>query len=190
LALCNNFDKFATFTFDPKKHDAYDARECKRIMIQWLNNTQKACGAFRYLIVAEPTSDGKTHFHALLGGFTGKYHATNKRGTGDRARQCYKVDSWERSNGFADMEDIQDTQRLVNYIVKYLAKDINNTLVGKNERRYWASKNLNRPKIEHHATLESLREKSELDFDKTSEYENDHCFITTIPINVLQYIQY
>lgn len=181
IADCNDFDKFATFTIDPKKHNAYDIEYCKKKMIFWLNNQQKLHGSFNYLMVMELMKDGKVHFHALLGGFKGKYHATNIRGKGAQARQCYKIDAWEKNYGFADMEDIEDKNRLVNYIMKYISKDVDASIQGKNSKRYFASKNLNRPrKIYGHALADY--EKSRLyDVDKAETWENDFVEITTIP---------
>lgn len=75
LVDCNDFDKLITFTFDPKKHPlCKDYEYAKKIIIKWLKNQQLTHGAFRYVLIPERQSSGNIHFHALLGGFTGKYH--------------------------------------------------------------------------------------------------------------------
>lgn len=175
LTACNDFDKFATFTFDPKKHDAYNHPEMKLLMQRWLSNQKRLYGDFRYIIVSEPMKDGKIHFHALLGGFNGKYHKTKTVVRNKTTIQRYKIDSWEKNNGFADMEDIQDKQRLTNYIVKYITKDIEH--VETDKKRYWASRNLLKPVVTDNG---EMPEPTYLNLNKTSHWENEHCEIITV----------
>lgn len=180
LTDCNDFDKFATFTFDPSKHDAYNYTECKRKMTKWLNKQQERHGKFRYIIVSELMKDGKIHFHALLGDFTGKYHKTRSRGSKNTLRQCYKIDSWEKNYGFADMEDISDKSRIANYIGKYISKDFNEK--APNEKRYWASQALNTPIVRYDDELAKLIKQNSVELANLTHYENDHCEIVTLPL--------
>lgn len=181
LTDCNDFDKFATFTFDPAKHDAYNYAECQRKMSKWLNKQQERYGKFRYIIVSELMKDGKIHFHALLGDFTGKYHATRTRGTGKTVRQCYKIDSWEKNYGFADMEDISEKSRIANYIGKYISKDFNEK--APHQKRYWASQGLNTPVVRYDDELAKLIAQNSVEVAKLKHYENDYCEIVTLPLN-------
>lgn len=176
---CNDFDKFATFTFDPNRHNAYDYAECQRKLTKWLNSQQERHGKFRYLIVSELMKDGKIHFHALFGGLTAKYHKTRYRGSGKLRRQCYKIDSWERNYGFADMEDISSKDRVANYIGKYITKDFNEK--APNQKRYWSSKGLNTPIVHYDTELLPLIQEHSPDLNKITKYENDHCEIVTLP---------
>lgn len=187
IAEMNVFDHFATFTFDPSRHDAYDIAYTDRKMMNWLNNVQKKHGAFNYLMVSERMKDGKVHYHALLGGFTGKYHATGKYST-HLGKKCarFKIDSWEKSNGFADMEEMGDKKRTAAYLVKYISKEyMIPSLLVKNRKRYWASKSLKRPTQSYHDTIDSLAAENQLDLASATEFENDFCKITTIPRKVL-----
>lgn len=180
IVLCNDFDKFATFTFDPKKHPkANDLNYAKSKMIKWLGNQQALYGSFRYLMVYEYQKNGNLHFHALLGGFTGKYHRTNMRGNAEQKRQCYKVDSWENSYGFADMEDISDKQRIALYIGKYITKDIDSTLHVKGSKRYFSSKGLRRPPKTYGQTIEEIMYTGEYASTPVDKYENDYVEVTT-----------
>lgn len=180
LTDCNSFDKFATFTFDPARHDPYDYPACQRKMTKWLGKQQERHGKFRYIIVSELMKDGKLHFHALLGDFTGKYHKTRTRGSKNTLRQCYKIDAWERNYGFADMEDISDKNRIANYIGKYITKDF--TDKAPQQKRYWASKGLKTPTIRYDDELHQLISANPVDVGNLSHYENDHCEITTFPL--------
>jgi hypothetical protein len=194
LAECNEFDKFATFTFDPKKHPlCKDYEYAKKIIIKWLKNQQLTHGSFRYILVPERQSSGNIHFHALLGGFTGKYYKTNIRNKGRKdERQCYKIKSWETRYGFADMEDISYKQRAANYIAKYINKDMTRThtpesegmdkhtqIIQKNGKRYFSSKGLNKPTRKYNEHLDHVISENNLDMETKDEFENDFAIITT-----------
>ena len=178
-AKCNDFDKFATLTFDPKKHDAWNYDYCRKKVIAWLSNQQASHGAFRYLMVQEPMKDGKLHFHVLLGGFTGKYHPTGAH-VMRKGKKClrYKIDSWEKNYGFGDMEDIGNQDAALAYIMKYVKKELENeTIIEKNKRRYWASKNLAKPSVSPDLTFGeafTLAKSKGIDAKKGMEsYENE-----------------
>lgn len=201
---CNDFDKFATFTFDPKKHPrCNDYEYAKNKIINWLRNQQALHGSFRYLLVPERQKNGNLHFHALLGGYTGKYHATNMRGKGENQRQCYKIASWEASNGFADMEDIGNKAAVARYIGKYITKEMHplpltgertpspdisptcvidgsTSIVQKYGKRYFSSKGLNKPKKYYNDNLLQTLKKHNLNLKTAKTWSNDFVDITTI----------
>src|SRR5690606_10827465 len=68
-ALCNDFDLFVTFTFDPRKVNRYDMAATYVKMQSWLARHQRKQlekqDTFRYIIVPEKHKDGAIHFHAL-----------------------------------------------------------------------------------------------------------------------------
>ena len=180
---CNEFDLFATFTFDPKKHpECANWDYSKKKIIQWLNKQQARHGAFRYLLVPERQKNGNLHFHALLGGFTGKIKATNIRGTGEFQRQCYKIISWEKSNGFADAEQISNKQAIGRYIGKYLQKNITpeELITQKNGKRYFSSKGLKKPIKQYNLSYQDIQEKYIFNPAQTYYYENDYMKIQQI----------
>lgn len=197
---CNDFDKFATFTFDPKKHPlCKDYEYAKKIISKWLKNQQLTHGAFRYILVPERQFNGNIHFHALLGGFTGQYYPTNQRGNAQNTRQCYKIKSWESRYGFADMEDIGNKQATGRYIGKYITKDMTRTpytayssisdpttigkdteIVKKYQKRYFSSQNLKKPTKEYNHQLKTLVSLHNLDEKTQNRYENDYVIITTL----------
>lgn len=176
LAQCNDFDKFATLTFDPKKHPrCREVEYTDKKIIHWLNNQQKRYGAFRYIVAKEPMKDGKIHYHMVLGGFTGHYHKTNIRKNG---RQAYKIDSWEKSNGFADMEDIGNKEASIMYLMKYLQKELSSSIHVKGSRRYFASKGLRRPEKTYGIEEDQIASKFRTDKAPSDEFENDYVQIS------------
>jgi hypothetical protein len=173
---CNTFDKWATFTFDPKKHPQCNERDyAKKKVIQFFNSQQRLHGSFNYVILMETQKNGNYHAHALLGGFTGKFHATIIKGVGVAKRQCYKIDAWETSNGLTDMEDIIDKTKVANYVGKYIQKELlNSSLIVKGAKRYYASRGLARPPKKYNESQDQFDGLEVID-----HYENDYVEETT-----------
>lgn len=179
IVACNDFDMYATWTFDPKKHPRCNEREyATKKMTVWLANQQRKYGHFDYILVAELQKSGNYHFHALLGGFTGKYHQIRTFKMKGKTLNAYKIDSWEKNNGFADMSDVYDKNAIGSYVAKYITKDLNE--IDENKRRYWSSKNLKKPIVRYNETSENTGIRH-LDFTNSNTFENEFCQIITIP---------
>lgn len=141
IVLCNNFDLFCTFTFDPKKVDRNDPEKCKKVMAKWLNRQQTTHGKFDYIIVPEWHKKGTAlHFHALLKNYNGKLSpATTKT---KQQRPIYNIKSYR--SGFSTAVPIDNTPKVSSYIKKYITKDMP---MFQNKKRYWCSTGLIRPII-------------------------------------------
>lgn len=157
--LCNDFDHFATFTFDQKKigsKNRYSFLYCANKLSEWLRTEQqhhkrKYSTGFRYLIVPEQHKDGAWHFHAIIGGYLGptpdflskknSYLLTRERKQSSlRTRKFIQRYALGRN----EIQPIKDKNRLSNYIKKYITKSLI-SLPGK--KRYWCSRNLQKPRI-------------------------------------------
>lgn len=138
---CNDFDMFVTFTFDPEKVNRYNMTHCFSQMQKWLWSQQrKHDGELRYIIVPEHHKDGAIHFHALMGGLKHQLKKTNviSRKSGKRV---YNLTQF--TYGFTNVQRLDDDkQKTTAYICKYIGKEFDNVV---NRRRYWASKNLEKP---------------------------------------------
>jgi len=145
LLLCNDFDMFVTITFSPDKHDRYDISHCKKVMSKWLANQREAHGRFRYVIVPEHHKDGALHFHAVFGGYPKSLlkRAVSAK-TGKKMGNIYNLKSFR--GGFTKVEMIKSKQRVSSYIRKYITKDM---VTFDGSKRYWASKDLQRPKYSY-----------------------------------------
>lgn len=138
LVICNDFQLFCTFTFDPKKYDRYNLNRCKSVMSMWLHRQRMHSPDLRYLIVPELHKDGAIHFHALISGFRGRLKDSGKRQNG---RVVYNMTGYRA--GFTTAVPIDHNKLAVsNYIKKYITKDMP-LLYGR--KRYWISQNLIRP---------------------------------------------
>lgn len=157
--LCNDFDHFATFTFDPKKigeKNRYDFLYCANELSEWLRTEQqhhkrKYNTGFRYLIVPEQHKDGAWHFHAIIGGYLGStpnFQSKQNSYLLNRERKQNSLRSRKFIQRYAlgrnEIQPIKDKNRLSNYIKKYITKSLI-SLPGK--KRYWCSRNLQKPQI-------------------------------------------
>ena len=138
LVICNNFEYFCTFTFNPKKINRYDMSKCKYVMSMWLHRQRLHSPDMKYLIVPELHKDGAIHFHALISNFNGRLKDSGKKQNG---RTVYNMTGYRA--GFTTAVPIDHNKLAVsNYIKKYITKDMP-LIYGR--KRYWISQNLIRP---------------------------------------------
>lgn len=135
--MCNDFDYFVTFTFDPKKVNRYDPLVCYLKMQSWLHRQSRKYDNFKYIIVPEFHKDGAIHFHAPIAGYEGAMKKTNVIHEGKRV---FNVTGFRF--GFTTATKVDDRQKASAYLTKYITKDMQ--LVN-NKKRYWSSRNLIKP---------------------------------------------
>ena len=165
-ALSNDFEYFVTFTFNPKKIDRYSIDETFNTMKYWLNRQKKHSPDFAYVIVPEFHKDGAIHFHALIRAYNGDMKPTQVFQNGKRV---YNVTGF--TSGFTNAQKMDDNQeKTAGYITKYITKDTINRF---NKRRYWASKNLQKP-VKHYGSLESLNISQYIIDDNMAFHSDDH----------------
>lgn len=165
-ALSNDFEYFVTFTFNPKKIDRYSIDETFNTMKYWLNRQKKHSPDFAYVIVPEFHKDGAIHFHALIRAYNGDMKPTKIFQNGKRV---YNVTGF--TSGFTNAQKMDDNQeKTAGYITKYITKDTINRF---NKRRYWASKNLQKP-VKHYKSLEALNLSQYLIDDNIAYHSEDY----------------
>jgi len=143
--LANHFDLFCTFTFDPKLVDSFNVDLAKAKMSKWLNNSKRVSPDLKYLIVAELHKSGRVHFHALFKNYLSPLTKTKKQ---KNNRTIYNISGWKW--GFSTAIKIDNIEKVSTYIQKYVTKDM--LKVG-NKKRYWASKNLNKPSVDYNVNM-------------------------------------
>lgn len=138
LVLCNDFELFCTFTFDPDKVNRFSYLACLATMSKWLHNQKDKSPNFMYLVVPEQHKNGAWHFHALISHYNGTLRdSKHKTGTG---RRVYNVTSFR--SGFSTAVRIDSRESVANYVTKYITKDFIRYF---NHRRFICSQNLKRP---------------------------------------------
>lgn len=164
LVLCNEFDWFCTFTFDPKKYDRYNFNLLKLVMIKWIKNQMASHSPnLKYLVVPELHKNGAIHFHALLKNFNGRTKLSSKKSKGNY--KIYNLTGFRA--GFTTASPLDDNKIAVaEYISKYITKEII-TIFNKN--RYFCSQNLERPK-KYHNKIFNFKKLKNLELYADSDY--------------------
>ena len=167
LCRANNWEYFLTLTFAPDKVDRYDYSECSKKLSQWLKDFKKLyCNDLKYVVVPEQHKDGAWHFHALVSNLNIKLKESGL--TDKKGNEVYNLPYYHY--GFTTATEVKDTNKASNYILKYITKDLCSVTRGK--KRYWASKNLDKPII--HTEFVQEKEKSELLSDLQSTYKKTY----------------
>lgn len=151
IARSNSWDYFFTLTFNPQVIDSYSYTECAKKLSVWFNNMRKSCPDMVYLVVPEQHKSGRWHFHGLFANVdnmdfidTGKY---------SKGKKIYNVGNYKF--GFSTATHIDDVEKTVSYISKYITKELCDVTKGK--KRYWCSRNVKTPVIKTACMGLSLR---------------------------------
>ena len=163
LALCNNFELFATFTF---RDNRFNDEVSRNKMIGWLKRQRKLDKSFQYLIISElhkkceecvqlrakicdhDDRPKALHYHALIGGYGGDIvRAINPKTSKPLVKGWRKVYDFPNFTlGNSEVYFIGDTEedriRSSFYLLKYVKKDMTTF---KGRKRYWASRGLSKP---------------------------------------------
>lgn len=141
IARCDAWEWFVTFTFNGEKVARYDYGACTKKLSYWLNNMRKQFPDMKYIVVPEQHEDGAFHFHGLfknVDGFDFSGHFDKK------GRKVYNWISYKW--GWTTATMIDDYRKASAYLCKYITKELCSVTEGK--KRYWASRNVNRPIVE------------------------------------------
>lgn len=153
ICKCNDFSFFVTLTFDGNKIDRMNDSATKRKYSQWANDVKKQFPNMYYVTVPEYHKKGGLHFHILIGGITlDELKATpalNKRGKQihKKGKAIWNIGAWKK--GFSTLSIIGNGEATKHYICKYITKQHADDRFF-NKRRYYVSRNIERPEIEKH----------------------------------------
>lgn len=113
LALCNNFEYFATLTINSSSCDRFSLTECQHKLRNKLERLKRLNKNFAYIFITERHKNGAYHFHGLVKGIDNFY--TNYNG--------YLSNKIFDQLGFNSFSKIRDYTKTCNYILKYITKD-------------------------------------------------------------------
>ena len=164
ISRSNTWEWFFTMTFDGSKVNRYNYDDCVRKMSQWLKDTRKLYAPdMKYLVVPERHKDGAYHFHGLF------YDIGNiplvDSGVRQNRRKIYNLPTFKY--GFTTVSKVGDSGKASNYVCKYITKELCQVTTGK--KRYWCSRNINRPEVTTLTVEGSLLDKLEK-FDGHIDY--------------------
>ena len=138
MVLCNDFELFCTFTFDPNKVDRFNLTRCWGVMSRWLHHQRDLSPDMKYLIIPEMHKSGAWHFHGLISGYKSTLKPSSH--SSPYGRQIFNITSFR--SGFTTAVKIDDKEAVSNYVQKYITKDFVKKF---NQRRFFCSRNLIRP---------------------------------------------
>ena len=161
IALCNEFEWFVTLTFNPEVVDSFDYELTSKKVSKWLNNVRTSFATdMKYLMVAEQHKTGRFHFHGLFAN-TGSIEFVDSgtmshpkvkrpRRVSKKLQGKYLLDGWSivynmpnYKFGWSTATKVKNSQAVSYYLAKYITKDL--CQVSQNKKRYWASRNLEKP---------------------------------------------
>lgn len=141
LVLCNPWDYWCTFTIDKAKYDRYNLKGYVKALGKFLNNYNRYCGAeekVNYLLIPEMHKDGAWHMHGFIKGIRSQDIYKNRHG-------YLSWKQYEERFGFISMKLISGEnaiEKLSSYMLKYMTKDISNTIKELGAHSYYCSKGL------------------------------------------------
>ena len=188
----NVWKSFITLTF---KNNLKDIDVANKRLHYFFTKIRRVKKDFVYLCIPEFQKRGAVHYHlltniacdSLIIPKKEKKHLYNPNTKQYKDLEYYDIKFW--LDGFSSAEPIiNDPEKIVGYISKYMTKDIDNRLFG--YRRYFYSKNLNKP-IEKYIDINN---KKELDFlikkihGKNLLYQNEYVDKFDNPISFHEYL--
>ncbi len=157
LTRANEWSHFVTLTFNSKV-DRYDFQSCTDALKTFLDWIRRDNPDMKYVVVPELHGDGAFHFHGLFSDIPnvemvnsgrysyGKYVFKAENIPSNLIGKCRLIYNMGKYNyGYSDIQIVEDTKKAANYITKYITKEL--AVVTKGKKRYWSSRNLNKPKV-------------------------------------------
>lgn len=184
INLAFNYDKweyFITLTFDFRKVGEYSHEKAIELLVKWINNQKHQNKNMRYLLVPEFHKSGRLHFHGLVADVPKwKFEKSINPNTGKPIKQnglqIYNLTNYKL--GFTTISKIQDQEKVSNYISKYATKEL---ITLKNKKRYWYSRNLEKPKTEYLYIEENLSDYyKDCDISYNNVFNKENCSIEII----------
>lgn len=144
ICKSNEWEYFITLTFSKEKVDRYNYESVSQAMIKWLHSIKNSCSPdLRYIIVPELHKDGAFHFHGLISNIGTMKMIDSKKRTKDNDI-IYNIKNYKL--GFTTATKVKENNKVCTYITKYITKELCTTT--ENKKRYWSSKNLDKPEVE------------------------------------------
>jgi len=181
LALCNDWEFYATLTLNSEYHDRYSLETFRKKLTKWLNNyNSKHKTNIKYLLSLERHKDDAYHAHGFFMGIPSehlkKFIAKDKlpmklKKLIQAGHEIYNWTAYANAFGYTTLEPIRSKEGVAVYITKYITKTIDSPAVGLNNHLYYCSKGLKRATEEHRGYLAK-------DFEP--DYKNDYVAVKVV----------
>ena len=141
VVRANTWEYFVTLTFNREKVVASDYDEVRRHINSFLTYARTLAPDLKYIFIPELHKDGKNyHIHGLVADI-GNLQLIDS-GVVQNGKKIYNLAQYKK--GFSTFSEIVELDKTCSYITKYVTKDL--CTLAKGKRRFWASKNINKPK--------------------------------------------
>lgn len=151
IARCNQWDYFATFTFNRNVVERTDYEKLLKKITKWFNNIKnRKCPDLKYCLVPEQhkkvESNGLRawHFHALLSNCDGLTFDILENLSYAKKTNKTVYSLREYKLGYNTLTKVENNDACTRYLSKYITKEL--TALTKGKRRYIASQNCDKPK--------------------------------------------
>lgn len=118
ICRLNKFKYFLTLTFDPSKVDSLDPTAILPLFSHWKSNMCQRFG-MQYVLIPEYHKSGRVHFHGLC---NGNFSLIDSGKLARNGSKVFNLDNWPY--GFSTVIEITNYERTVNYVLKYLKKQL------------------------------------------------------------------
>jgi hypothetical protein len=179
LAFCNDWNYFVTLTIDKKKYDRYDLKTYYHDFSEFLHNLNRrrtVDNKIVYLLIPEMHKDGAWHIHGLFNGLQPTDLYINQNG-------YLGWLEYEKRFGYISFSKVKDKDRVSNYIVKYLTKDVDKNVSELGLHLYYASKGLQKADV-------LFRGRAELLCPWDYEHPDHYCRVKTFDLRTDDYTDY
>lgn len=136
LALCNDWQYFATLTLCEEKQNRFDLPSFIRNLGVWIGNFNKRYSThLEYLIIPEQHKNGAWHAHGLFRNVPEAALSKNEHGYLD-------MPYYRRRFGYISLSPVRNQVATARYITKYITKDLNHTALERGWRSFYHSRGL------------------------------------------------
>lgn len=188
-SLISPWEYFVTLTFDPKEVDSLNYAEVSKSLAKWTDNMKHQNPDMSYVLVPELHKSGRVHWHGVFKNVPNwSLSPARSAKTGNliyqNGVQIFNLDNY--SYGHTTVSRIKNQEAVSVYCSKYMTKEMIDLAY---KKRYWCSRNLERPTREYamldEETLEFYIDKGEV------TYQNERSmFIAvdkpTTEVNIIQ----
>lgn len=179
LGFCNEWQYFVTLTLDSTKLDRYDLEGFHSAFSEFIHNYNRRRPfnkKVKYLLIPEMHKDGAWHMHGLLAGLCDDDLVVNKYGYLDWP-------AYAKRFGYISLGKLREKDKAVNYILKYINKDLQERTNDLGAHLYYRSRGLQQADVVY-------KGKADLLCPWDYEHPEGYCKIKTFDLLTEDYTEF
>lgn len=147
-SLIKPWEYFVTLTFDPKEVNSFNYDDVSSAIVKWLDNMKHQNPKMAYVMTPELHKSGRVHWHGVFRDVPKWVLIPARCKSGSfiykNGMQIFNLANYKY--GFTTVSKIKNQEAVSVYVSKYITKDL---IEKKFKKRYWMSRNLERPVVEY-----------------------------------------